>query len=551
MNKSATKFFSKIGLGLLLSLSLVILQGDAWAEDVTLKTSDFSSWGWSGTPVDQTVAQEGSATYTSLGFIHLQCGPDSDPVMYNGDCSPEYNGKIYPSVVVHLNPDDPTNYGNISGWGWLGTTQVPCANGGFCSSPPPKSLGWLNFDPTGDEVAFPGCGYPTEPCVSARLNTENQQEVYGWARLETLSQYGRDILNGSLHEQANDWGWVLLRGTIDNGTTPPDEYGLVFRDNSFNGWVWSGGGTLPNGNFENSVGLGWIQFTPSAITVENSGYFSTELGDVYAQAGITNPDDFVSASANATFLLFGTDNAEFKNFSTVLGDGGTLGDYNILNIPDSNNQYRSTLGRLDLDKLTTVVADQKNVFGDKVQNINSLNDLAPTDPLNGRVLVLGDKNNPQTYQISSAFTFLNGYALPVSGTNYNGAGVIVVYGDLEINANAFYEESNLLDIENLASVAWVVFGNVTIGENVVNTVGAYFVLPDQNGHGGSFITQPVSSAQFVLSGLVMAHDFNLQRTFQGVLGGNEPAELFRYDARILMNTPPGLKDYTSTLPQFK
>lgn len=541
--------YSIIGIAIVLALLIFVDHKDtAQADDDSLTTKPFASWGWSGTPVDQNSNQSGTATQSAIGFLHLNCDSAA------GSCSPEAGGKSYPDVHMYLDPADTANYGNVKGWAWLGTTTASSD----------KAIGWMNFDPKPQPAIFsqddpdkPGtqaCGYPTPPCTDAHIDTENHEELYGWARLDTLACYGDEIINGTstcgtASYGNNDWGWVQLRGTINDGTG--HEFGLIYREGHLEGWAWSGGGTVPSSGFVNTVGFGWLQFFPNAVVVADSGYFSTEKGNVYAQEGIENPNEVPATDDNATFLLLGSNNANFVNFTTELGQDGTLGDYSELNIPDESNGYKNELGRLDFEKLETDTGDGKNVYGDSLDTLSSLAELGSEYTMNGQVLVLGSANNPGTFSLDQAVTFKNATASPSTGANYNGAGVIIVYGDLNINANTFYESSQIQDVQNLASVAWIVHGNVTIGENVASTAGAYFVL-QHNGAaaGGRFITRPATNQQFILSGLVMAHDFDLQRTYQGTLGTPAPAELFRYDGRILINTPPGLRDYTSTLPHF-
>lgn len=511
---------------------------------------EFSAWAWIGLPADQNTTT-GTSDYSAIGFIHLDCASDNS-------CDSSLGN--YPKVNVD------TDTGYISGWAWLGAADAVACQG-ICASAPPASTGWLNFHPNplpdsstyGDTVNCPaGSIYPAPPCHAAEVDTVNKKEISGWARLETLAAYGDTILGTS--NKNNDWGWVLLRGTnaADN-----QEFGLLYTNNSFSGWVFSGGGTVPSGSYDPTVGLGWMNFFPSTSESNpNDPYLSTINGDVYAAGGIINPNgDLSPTQYNATFLIVGnadTGESEFVNFTTAVGEDGTLGTYGALNLPNSENEYRSELGRLDFDKLLTTDERDKNAYNDQVSTLDTIDDLESNLFLDGQVYVLGDANEPTdtTVIIDHAMTFLNGTALSSTGKDYDGSGVFVINGNLEIDANLFYEQSSLVDVSNLASVAWIVRGNLTIGPNVSQLVGSFFVIGDADQsdgvvNNGMVTTEPASASQLVVYGLMMGQGFHFQRTYKGVIGDDQPAEFIYYDGRVLVNTPPGLRDFASTLPIFE
>lgn len=535
--------------------------------DVRYLGSDaFDGWAWSGTPAGQAGAAEGAfGEASALGFIHLHC--ESIPEALQADyCLEDASGTTYPNVTLDFdeeiqtgpNAGDPNpEYGNVSGWGWTAAGQIGTAFGGdFCDPAAetcPQTTGWLNFDPSPDETTFPGCGYPTEPCVDAQVNTDNREELFGWARFETLAAYGRDTAS------SNDWGWVLLQG---ENSADSDEFGVLYRDGYFEGWAWSGGGTLPGGAFDNSVGFGWISFSSGGAGTDDNqqgGFLATEQGDVYARGGIENPYGLSGSDPHATFLLFGSSGAEsFVNFETALGSAGTLGAYTEYDLPDVTVGYKNDLGRIDFEKLTTItnVATDQNVYGDTVVDMElaDFSTISGNYFLDGQVIV-AQESGVDEFVLDNAVTFLNGTAVADSGANYDGSGTIIVNGDLRINANMFYQDSALVDRRNLASVAWIVRGDVIVGENVSNLVGAFFVLGDEiigdGSSDGTVFTLPASDSQLTVYGMMMARGFDLQRSYKGQFGVDEPAELFYYDGRVLVNTPPGVKDYTATLPQFQ
>jgi hypothetical protein len=353
----------------------------------------------------------------------------------------------------------------------------------------------------------------------------------------------------------------LLRG---ENSADGQEFGLLYRNGTFEGWAYSGGGTLASGSYENAVGLGWLDFSASAGGSPggpSGGYLSTDRGDVYVQGGISNPPGTLSPTQyNATFLILSSgDSGSVVNFSSELLGQNDFIDENApdLTLPDATTDFRSELGRLDFDKLTTVVSGSENVYGDSVQTVTSLAGLSGTEFLDGKVIVVDNGLGccSQTHTLTNSVTFTNGTAVSTSGSNFDGSGTIIVNGDLEITANTFYNNTALLDLENLASVAWIVRGDLTISENVSNLVGTFLVLGDDAiGDGvndGTITTESTNAAQLVIYGLLMARAYDLQRTYEGVPGVDEPAELVYYDGRVIANPPPGLRDFTSTLPLIR
>ncbi|MFH1426240.1 MAG: hypothetical protein ABIG66_02290 [Candidatus Kerfeldbacteria bacterium] len=522
---------------------ILLWHEQVFAVPVKLTTGIMEAWGWIGAPTDQAGATEGLQITSAEGFFHLNC----DSAV--GFC--DTVDSKYPNVTVDADT------GDISGWGWFGND--------ITTSGTPYSLGWVNFDPkplTNPLYADPACValgpanfYPAEPCYPAQLDIENKEEVSGWARIISIGLEGDRALGTTSMD--NDWGWILLQG---NNTADGDEYGVLYRNGSFEGWAWSGGGTLPDASYSNSVGLGWIDFSGSgggSPTGPKGGFVATERGDVYVAGGISNPAGVLSPPQfNATYLITGSaGTGSVVNFSSeLLGEGNFIDENSpVLTLPDADSEYRSELGRIDFDKLTTQIDGTKNIWGDEVMVVPSLAGMPAQVFVDGAVVFVDDGSGPgQSNTISDAITFLNGTALPSSGSNFDGAITIVVNGDLTINANLFYNNTTLLDLKNLASVAWIIRGDLTIGENVSNIVGSFFVVGDDFiGDGvsdGTITTLPTSASQLVAYGLLMGRTFDFQRTYEGLPGTDEPSELIYYDGRIIANTPPGLKDYASTLP---
>jgi len=129
-----------------------------------------------------------------------------------------------------------------------------------------------------------------------------------------------------------------------------------------------------------------------------------------------------------------------------------------------------------------------------------------------------------------------------------GNGTIIVNGDLTINRDIYYQiVDNIENYQELASVAWIVLGDIIINPEVNSLVGAFFALGNETGSEGSFKTGSSTTDFLAVNGLVMAKNFSFGRTF---LNGWQPAEKFVYDPKLVLNPPPGLQETTSVLPSF-
>jgi len=134
--------------------------------------------------------------------------------------------------------------GDMVGYTWAG-------GGEDASGIPTSTIGWINFAPAEDIVAYPGCGYPISPCYSAKASTITG-EVSGWARACAVFQVG---CSGALKpdSERGGWdGWIKLREDtssygvwLDTSVPGPTE----FRD-----WAWGGDDST------STAVIGWISF---------------------------------------------------------------------------------------------------------------------------------------------------------------------------------------------------------------------------------------------------------------------------------------------------
>jgi hypothetical protein len=507
-------------------LGLVFLAAVWWGAGIVLATQVLD-WAWIGN-------QPSGGADPTTGFLNLSCDNNASCTAPNGNT---------PNVEVDLGT------GEVSGWAWFGESG-DAANGYD------GSVGWIDFDadplPAGSPYAYsPTCLYPAPDVVTGTcsdVKIDSGGEVYGWARVYHLAQEGDRQLGTAGGD--NDWGWVLLRGLIDDGSGR--YFGVTYdaTTQEFDGWGWSGGGTLASGAFTKDVGLGWIDFT-LAISAAFNPFITTEGGDIYAGGDISGSTDTTTltpAYDNATFLVDAGGTVSL--FTTTAGPGGISTGVSPIETPTSGNNFTTALGKLDIDKLVTQVNGTKNVYGQEVEFVAA--PLVGDVVLGNRVLVFDNDgvfgNSSMTGASAATWispvNFVNG-----SGALVSGAGTMVVDGDLNFLANTHYGGVTPTDTTNLASAAWIVLGDVQVDPSVTNLVGAFMVLGGGTST-GMFETQSSGGLgqRLNIEGLILARSFGFHRLYEGTYGYAEPAESVRYGSRFILNPPPGLIDFETVLP---
>ncbi|OIP95697.1 hypothetical protein AUK40_05820 [Candidatus Wirthbacteria bacterium CG2_30_54_11] len=131
------------------------------------------------------------------------------------------------------------------------------------------------------------------------------------------------------------------------------------------------------------------------------------------------------------------------------------------------------------------------------------------------------------------------------GVASNGAATIVVDGDLSINGNFVLNGGGYM--------AFLVRGNININGNVSEIRGTYtadFIPETTNGGLINTGDDSASPIQLVIAGQLIARSgFIFNRIFTGSFDGgsfvNEPSELVIYDPQVIINTPPGIKEFPS------
>lgn len=478
--------------------------------------------------------------------------------------------------------------GVISGYGWAGNTENAVV------VPP---VGWVDFGPV---------LYPDWPNFSARFFKEDPPAYYhpvsgrllydyeagdvaGWARIRLLQTEGENA-------GMQNWGWVKMHSTNDEicSTPPPDhlcDYGvkISFDDGTFEGFAWSGGGTVDIDNYDNNVGLGWISFDsyeypiPQLPPTYVAPFLETQRGDIFATEGVGSENTFKPPRQsldpdselyyNATFII--QSGGAIEQYTSSIDElreyylGDSVSEPEKINPPLATNRYTNVMGKLDLEGLVAYEdpGNKLNKFGNTVDDDYSDEASSSNIWVDGNVKLsegLTHKNGkvyyfPEDLTIDNELTIMKGDI--AGGTNLNAAGIIVVEGDLNINKNISYDSTPITqndDLTDIPSVAWIVKGNINIDSSVSNVVGAFIVvgkdaLPayGELDHGtGDFYTGG-GKKELDISGLVITHQIFLQRIGIGTLEEIKPAEKITYDGRIIINTPPGLNDFAGALPVLR
>lgn len=451
--------------------------------------------------------------------------------------------------AVQLDSGDCGSDCDVTGTAWVGAYSVN-------PSETPYEIGIIDFDPAitvgsapdllGDDTTT------TENEAQDASWNEETGELYGWARFTTLADY-EDTIFGTV---ADDWGWLKLRGEIQDGTCTSgvdcSEYGVLFDTETqlFSGWAWNDNGTDHTGNTIEGSGFGWAKFDLSETTGGlTNPWLRTLQGDVFVNADIDTTVPPISTLTtdleyNATYLIQanGTITDFTSQYASSNPEFAEEPNVDPINFPSDNTSqvYRGDIGDIHLSELIDQATADGNAYGTATVPVDCDETIftGKTNPLAGQVFYCsGDLT------IDRSLTFNNGIGLEL------GSGTVVVGGNLHIADNITYFGSgyNYIDhINNVASVAWIVEGSVEITPSVNTLVGAFIVLGDA-GAAADFSTG-TGGDQLTISGLVMARSFNFERDHTGTELVPEPSEDIIYDGRMSANSPPGLEDFSKILP---
>ncbi len=291
-------------------------------------------------------------------------------------------------------------------------------------------------------------------------------------------------------------------------------------------------------------------------------FLKAEQGTIYSQNNIRSTfaprDNF-----NATYMIMaGGNSSQAKVIENFIAGPPVNPEYvrpdsGVINFPNISSTGTPGVNTFDYFSLThsvnglgetVVIGDgETNLYGFQVKKytppegltVNKFSETLNTveaNPLAGKVYYFtGDLEVDQNWLIKNGIL------------SQTGVGLIIVDGNMMINNNITYENTNYSgSLKNLASVGFVVRGNVVIAPGVTQIVGNYYVA-GSGLSGGEFMTGD-SGDQLVIYGAVIAKKLVLARTYSA---GNEPAEKVISDGRININTPPGFSDLLKTLPTWR
>ncbi len=407
--------------------------------------------------------------------------------------------------------------GKIFGWAWS------------------DNIGWICFGQTCQTYAgqVPSGGW----YAYAEQESVDEWLVFGWAWNENIGLISLSCGADSVFCQTSNYQVKLVQSTFG------DNQRLTLL-----GWVWS------------DV-IGWISFTPEVRQI--SPWLQTKYGDIYARRGISGqaPPDY---GYNATYQIIS--GGDIINFRSARGLDWIREDFHYIGFPRPSTRYSNVLGQIKVSDLLCNFIQSDicvNRLGKTVSKIPTQNYYGGNIMLDGKIYYReGD------LFVDNSVKFMN-----ASGFS-DGSGTIIVDGDLVISADIKYDDSNNLSrFKNLASVAWIIKGDLKILPGVKELAGNFIVVGSgidcsdsmEVPHCGQIYSCCVLSGQnclfdeavcsqnpLIVSGLIMARKFYLNRTFvdqsRQVVQGSE---IIIYDGRLLANTPPGLGDFAKSMPVWR
>ena len=352
------------------------------------------------------------------------------------------------------------------------------------------------------------------------INSYSGYECVGCSNINTAacinsSYEGYQGIELATCDSCTDYIYEIPGTIIDLNQDSNDMYNLC-------GFAWNGFDIDGDGSIDN--GIGYLQFSPR-ITYDFNPYFSVEGGSIYAEDDIEGPGFARPGSYNASYLIKSGGN--ITNILSNLGPSGLMPNiidgYGFL----EGNDYSNTLGNIDFDGLITEAYSDANYnkYGSEI--ISAIG-------------IVENVDNKVVYVVPEEIHIIN------EVKNFSGSGIIIIGGDLNIDANLNYysDESSISNLNQISSLVWIVKGDVIISSGVTNIVGTFIILRDDSGSGGKFDTGSGDN-KLTISGNVIAQEFDLQRGYT-----DGPAEYFINDGRIQANPPAGLIDFSKALPRF-
>lgn len=344
--------------------------------------------------------------------------------------------------------------------------------------------------------------------------------------------------------------------------------------------------------------FGFINF--SFAFLYNKAWLQVLNGSIYSGSTIGSPGSGappgISQSAevgpvtqcNATYLIQGV--GTIWNYCSTYQTASPSTNVNAspylrpgfseLDLPQQTNQFATTIGKLDLDKLIGNVnlnaPSWTNAYGQEVVNIlwtgsSSFNGMMqevapPLSCLGNRIFYL----TPSSHDGSTAETFTFDPPAPSGPPDddyfqfqscANGRGTFVIEGfNVKLTTNSGYAAGGIIDsVSKLASLGIIVIRDranpnppdvgIAIDRNVTDTVGNFFTDGEITVEGTKSSRE--RDVMYTNKGVMVASKFNFERRAQGTVDNPLPSEKIEDDGRLGLNPPPGFESFAAVLPQFQ
>jgi hypothetical protein len=227
------------------------------------------------------------------------------------------------------------------------------------------------------------------------------------------------------------------------------------------------------------LGLGWMEFMPAGALM-GIPWVETMYSDIYAAESIQlAPPPRGSGKYTATYLIMADGSiqgvSEVNPPTTAFYEEGFQPLIEEAGLPFGEN----ALSMINVEALTTTVDGTRNRYGHEVDSHDDTGQSKVDISADFGTTSLGGKI--YYYHGADQYTFDSEVTFPLGTAESGGNGLIVIDGNLEINANIFYEQGDLssLGINAMPSVAFIVEGNINVNSMVDEISGVFVAKGDE------------------------------------------------------------------------